>query len=380
MKPETIAIHAGNFPDETNHPVIQSLTLSTTFERSQPVPHMYARASNPNRSALENVLAKLENGVEAAAFSSGNAAGMAVFQALAPGSHVIVPDNMYHGLKQQINTIFKEILEVTFANLSDTNSFEKLIKPETKLLWIETPSNPMLQISDISALCDIAKLKNITVVCDNTFATPVLQQPLMLGADIVMHSSTKFLGGHSDILGGALITKEKNAFWERIREIQIVGGAVPSPFDCYLLTRSIKTLHYRMRGHVENAQKLVTFLASHPKVEQVLYPGLPSHQGHEIAKKQMSGFGSILSFLVKGNAEQADQVVAALKYYTHATSLGGVESLIERRASVEGPDTKTPQNLLRVSIGLEHIDDLIEDMKQALESVSAPLDMTGKTH
>jgi cystathionine gamma-synthase len=371
MKPETLAIHAGNFPDDTNHPAIQSLTLATTFSRNEPGPHQfqYARASNPNRAALESVLAKLENGVDAAAFSSGNAACMTVFQALPVGSHVIVPEDMYNGLKMQILSLYNGILDFTFADLTDIESFRNIIRTETKLVWIETPSNPMLQICDIETLCAIAKEKNITVVCDNTFATPVFQQPLALGADIVMHSSTKFLGGHSDVLGGALITKKKDAFWERIRDIQIVGGAVPSPFDCYLLTRSIKTLYYRMRGHVENAQKLAEFLESHPNVEKVLYPGLPSNKGHLMAKKQMGGFGSILSFLVKGNAEQADRVVLQLKYFTHATSLGGVESLIERRASVESPDTKTPQNLLRVSVGLEHIDDLIDDLAQALSKI-----------
>lgn len=367
MKPETSAIHAGNFADDTNRPVIQPLTLATTFERSGPSPYHYARAANPNRAALENVLARLEGGADAAAFGSGNAAGMTVFQSLPPGSHVIVPYNMYHGLNLQIRSVFKDVLSFTFADLSDVEGLGAHIRPETRLLWIETPSNPMLQMADIAALCAAVKPHGITVVCDNTFATPVFQRPLELGADLVMHSSTKYLGGHSDILGGALVTKNKDAFWERIREIQVLGGAVPSPFDCYLLTRSIKTLYYRMRGHAANAWRLAEFLYSHPQVEDVYYPGLPSHAGHEIAKKQMDGYGAVVSFLVKGGPEAADRTVAALRYYTHATSLGGVESLIERRASVEGPDTRTPQNLLRVSVGLEHIDDLLADMGQALE-------------
>lgn len=366
MKPETLAIHAGNFPDETHRPAIQSLTLATTFVRPGGSVHQYARASNPNRSALENVLAALEGGAEAAAFSSGNAAGMAVFQALEPGSHVILPHDMYHGLRLQIRSLFKGILDITFADLGDPAAIEPLLRPETRLLWIETPSNPMLRVTDIVALCTLVKPRGIHVVCDNTFATPMFQQPLALGADVVMHSSTKYLGGHSDILGGALIAAQKTPFWERIREIQVLGGAVPSPFDCYLLTRSIKTLPYRMRGHAHNAQKLAEFLQAQPAVEKVLYPGLPSHPGHEIAQKQMSGYGAVLSFLLKDGPEKADRVVAALNLYTHATSIGGVESLIERRASVEPPDTQTPQNLLRVSVGLEHIDDLSEDMKQAL--------------
>lgn len=366
MKPETIAIHGGNFPDDTHRPAIQSLTLATTFARPSGSPHQYARASNPNRASLENVLALLEGGAEAAAFGSGNAAGMTVFQALAPGSHAIVPSTMYQGLRLQIQSVFKGILEVTFADLGNPEEVAAAIRPETRLLWIETPSNPMLNLYDIAALCALVQPQGIQVVCDNTFATPVFQQPLALGADIVMHSSTKYLGGHSDILGGALITKAKTPLWERIREIQVLGGAVPSPFDCYLLTRSIRTLHYRMRGHAANAQKLAEFLETRPEVEDVYYPGLPSHAGHEIARKQMSGYGAVISFLVKEGPEKADRVVAALKLYTHATSIGGVESLIERRASVEPPDTKTPPNLLRVSVGLEHIDDLIADMEQAL--------------
>lgn len=366
MKPETIAIHGGNFPDDTHRPAVQSLTLATTFARPGGSIHHYARASNPNRTSLENVLALLEGGADAAAFSSGNAAGMTVFQALPPGSHVIVPTAMYQGLRVQIQSLFKGILEVTFADLGKPEEVAAAIRPETRLLWIETPSNPMLQLCDIAALCALVQPHGVQVVCDNTFATPVFQQPLASGADIVMHSGTKYLGGHSDILSGALITKTQTPLWNRIREIQVSGGAVPSPFDCYLLTRSIRTLHYRMRGHAHNAQKLAEFLNHHPQVEQVYYPGLPSHAGHEIAQKQMTGYGAVLSFLVKEGVEKADRVVAALKLYTHATSIGGVESLIERRASVEPPDTKTPQHLLRVSVGLEHIDDLLADMEQAL--------------
>lgn len=366
MKPETAAIHAGNFPDETNHPAIQSITTATTFDRSTSVKHLYTRASNPNRDALENVLAQLEFGAEAAAFSSGNAAGMAVMQALKPGSHVIMPADMYHGLRWQINALFKDILDISYVDLTQLSELENHIKSTTALIWVETPSNPLLTVTDITSICEIAHRRNIKVVCDNTLASPVCQNPLNLGADIVMHSTTKWLGGHSDILGGALITKEKDEFWETIRNVQRLGGAVPSPFDCYMLVRSIKTLYYRMRGHLFNTEKLTLFLSNHPKVEKVFYPGLLSHPGHDIAQKQMNGYGALFSFLVKGGAAEADKVVAGLNYFTHATSLGGVESLIERRASVEGPDTKTPQNLLRVSVGLEHIDDLITDMEQAL--------------
>ncbi|HEY2581815.1 MAG TPA: PLP-dependent aspartate aminotransferase family protein [Mucilaginibacter sp.] len=370
MKIETIAIHAGNHIDPSSKAVIQPIVLSTTFERAEdgtfPGGYIYSRAANPNRTLLENVLAKLEGGSDAAAFSSGNAAGMAVFQSLAPGTHVIAPDDMYHGLRNQLKNLFTGILTFDFIDVNDSSVLQQHIKPETGLIWIETPSNPLLKVTDIKKVVAIAGKHGIKVVCDNTFATPVCQQPLALGADLVMHSSTKYFGGHSDLMGGVLITKEKNGWWQKIRQVQEFGGAIPSPMDCYMLVRSIKTLPYRMRGHVHNAQLLAEFLEKHPKIEQVMYPGLPSHPQYKIAKEQMMSFGAMMSFCVKGGSEDARKVINDLKLFTRATSLGGVESLIEHRASVEGPDTKTPFNLLRVSVGLEHIDDLIEDLRQAL--------------
>ncbi|MCH7402679.1 trans-sulfuration enzyme family protein [Belliella kenyensis] len=365
MKIETIAIHAGTKITDSHRPAVQPITLSTTFEHHADSV-IYTRASNPNRLALENVLAKLERGQEAAAFSSGNAAGMSVFQALPAGSHVIAPDDMYHGLRYLLVDVFKGVLSVDFVDMTHPEQVEKYIKENTKLIWLETPSNPLLKISDIRAICEIAKIKDIPVVCDNTFATPAFQNPLDLGASIVMHSTTKYLGGHSDILGGALVTKHVDELWGRVRLVQTTGGAVPSPFDCYMLTRSIKTFPYRMKGHERNAIDIARFLQVHKNVEKVYYPGLEDHPGHEIAASQMSGYGGMLSFLVKGDASYADQVIGKLKYYTNATSLGGVESLIERRAAVEGPNTKTPQNLIRLSVGLENLEDLIEDMEQAL--------------
>ncbi|MCJ8209505.1 PLP-dependent aspartate aminotransferase family protein [Mucilaginibacter sp. RS28] len=373
MHIETIAIHAGNRTDEASQAVIQPIVLSTTFERNEtgdyPKGYIYSRAANPNRELLENVLAKLELGADAAAFSSGNAAGMAVFQSLKPGTHVIGPDDMYHGLRNQLKTLFAGILEFDFVDLTDISVFEKTIRPNTGLLWIETPSNPLMKITDIDALVKLAHERNIKVACDNTFASPVCQQPLTLGADLVMHSTTKYLSGHSDITGGVLITPVKDEWWEKIRQIQQLGGAIPSPLDCYMLTRSIKTLPYRMRGHVQNAQLLAEYLEKHPKVEEVMYPGLPSHPQYELAKKQMNYAGGMLSFVVRGGKEEAFKVAASCKIFTHATSLGGVESLIEQRASNEGPDSTLPQNLLRVSVGLEHIDDLIEDIAAALGEI-----------
>lgn len=365
MKLETTAIHAGNIVTDSNKPAVQPITTSTTFLHQEDS-LVYSRANNPNRLALENLLAKLEFGEDAAAFSSGNAAGMAVFQSLEPGSHIVAPDDMYHGLRAQLVQMFHGVHTVSFVDMTNPENVAEAIIPETKLIWVETPSNPLLKISDIKKICSIAAKMGIRVACDNTFATPVFQNPLLLGADIVMHSSTKYLGGHSDILGGALVTKKIDGFWEKVKFVQKTGGAVPSPFDTYLLCRSIKTLPYRMKGHAEHAGILAEYLSNHSQVEAVYYPGLISHLGHEVASGQMSGFGGMLSFLVKGSAEDADKVISKLKYFTNATSLGGVESLIERRAASEGPDTKTPQNLIRVSVGLEHMDDLLEDMEQAL--------------
>jgi len=356
MKIETIAIHAGNQIDAATGAAIQPITLSTTFQRGEdggyPSGYMYTRIANPNRTSLENVLTKLENGADASVFSSGNAAGSAVFQALEPGSHILAPTDMYHGLRNLLNVVYKGILEIDYVDMFDLEAVRSAITSKTMLIWLETPSNPLLKTSDIEAISKIAKEYQIMVCCDNTFATPIFQNPLKLGADLVMHSTTKYLGGHSDALGGAIVTKEKNTFWNRIRGIQELSGAVLSPFDCYLTVRGIKTLPYRMRGHQENAIKLAAFLKAHQKVDQVFFPG----------------FGGMLSFLVKGGNDKAHKVANSTKIFTQATSLGGVESLIEHRASIEGPDTKTPRNLLRISVGLENIEDLIDDIDLAIKT------------
>ncbi len=373
MKIETISIHAGNRIDDYSKAVIQPITLSTTYERAgdggYPQGYMYSRMDNPNRRSLENVLARLEGAADACVFSSGNAAACAVFQALGPGVHIIAPDDMYHGLRAQIVEVFKGIIEVSFADLSDIPAVQALIRPETKLIWVETPSNPLLKICDVRKLTELARSHgNIKVACDNTFSSPVFQQPLSLGCDLVMHSTTKYLSGHSDVLGGALVSAKEDELWKNIRNIQILAGAVPSPFDCYMTVRGIKTLPYRMRGHAKNAMEIASFLEKDSHVEQVFYPGLENHKGHNIAKNQMSAFGGMLSFLVKGGEAEAKKVVNSVRLFTQATSLGGVESLMEHRASIEGPDTKTPKNLIRVSVGLENIEDLIEDLSQSFES------------
>ncbi|MDB5020790.1 MAG: cystathionine gamma-synthase [Pedobacter sp.] len=370
MKTETIAIHGGNIIKSSTGDVTQPLSLSTTFVRDEngeyPGGHMYSRVSNPNRASLEKLLANLEHGIEACAFASGNAAGMSVFQALKPGSHIIAPDDMYWGFKKQLQTIFADSLVIDFVDLTQLDLVESYIKPNTVMIWTETPSNPLLKITDILGISAIARKHKLVLACDSTFASPCLQNPILLGADIVMHSTTKYIGGHSDVIGGALITAKKDELWEKIRNIQQVGGSVPSPFDCFLLVRSIKTLPHRMRGHCSNGMALARFLENHPKIEAVYYPGLPSHPQHEIARSQMSDFGGMLSILVKGSVEETKRVVNSVRLFAQATSLGGIESLIEHRYSIEGPDTKTPKNLLRISVGLENIDDLIADFEQAL--------------
>ncbi len=374
MKLETLAVHAGNVPDASTGAVSQPIHLSTTFEREAdgtfPHGYIYNRTDNPNRKSLETLLATLENGAAALAFSSGSAAAGAVFRALRPGDHAIVPDDMYHGIRKLLNQVFVPWgLELSYVDLSDLESVKAALKPNTKLVWIETPSNPMLKITDIEAVTKLAKTVGAKVACDNTWTPPGMQPVFALGADIVMHASTKYLAGHSDVLGGALIVKEKDEFFERMQFVQRNEGAVPSPFDCWLTMRGIRTLFYRMRGHCENAAKLAEFLNDHTKVEKIYFPGLESHPGHAVAKKQMTSFGAMMSFQIKGGEAEAMKVAANLKLITRATSLGGVESLIEHRASIEGPDSKTPKNLLRFSVGLEHADDLVEDLEQALNTL-----------
>lgn len=365
MKPETIAIHLSNQVNDLNNPVIQPITLSTTFLHGEDS-LIYSRMANPNRITLESVMTALEKGADAAAFASGNAAGMAIFQALPLGAHIIVPLDMYHGLQKQLKEIVNDKLAVSFVDMTDLEKLRLTIRPTTALIWLESPSNPLIQISDIRKIGVMAKERNIRLVCDNTFATPILQNPLEFGADLVMHSSTKYIGGHSDVLGGILVTKKKDAFWEKIKTIQAIGGAVPSAFDCYLLCRSIKTLPFRVKGHCANAMAIANYLENHDAIEKVYYPGLASDSGHEIASSQMSGFGGMLSFLIRGDAQRADRFVSELKYFSNATSLGGVESLIERRARVEGPDSKSAANLIRMSVGLENLEDLFEDLNAAL--------------
>ncbi len=376
MNIETIAVHAGKEIDPTTGAVMPPIHLSTTFVRasdgSYPSGYSYIRSDNPTRRALEEVLVALEAGVDAATFASGMAAIMAVFQALGTGDHVIIPDDIYFGTGKLVREIFAPWgLESTAVDMTDLAAVQAALRPNTKLIWIETPSNPLLKITDVAAVAALAHAAGAICACDSTWPTPMLQRTLALGADLSIHATTKYLGGHSDVLGGAIITKADNDFFARIRLIQRTGGAVPSPFDCWLTLRGIRTLPYRMRAHCENARKVAHFLANHDKVCKVHYPGLESHPGHAIAAKQMADFGGMLSFQVcpdklHTGQENALRVANSTKLFAQATSLGGVESLIEHRYSVEGQGSKTPDNLLRVSVGLEHPDDLIADLAQAL--------------
>ncbi len=370
---ETLAVHAGRAADPHHGAVTPSITLATTFERgadgSFPGGHVYTRSSNPNRDALEAALAALEGGATALAFGSGQAATAAVLQSLATGDHVILPSDLYHGTRYLVRDVLARWgLAADFVDLRDLEALRAALRPATRLIWAETPSNPQLRIADLAAIAGIARQHGALFAVDNTWATPLLQRPLEFGADLVMHSTTKYFGGHSDVLGGALILREtpNGALAERLRAIQRLSGGVPSPFDCWLLLRSIPTMPARVRLQSESAGRVAAFLAGHPRVEVVNYPGLATHPNHDVAARQMHGFGAMLSFEVRGGEAGAMAVAAAVRLITRATSLGGVETLIEHRASVEGPDTATPRNLLRLSVGLEHVEDLIEDLSDAL--------------
>ena len=370
MKIETLAVHAGHTVDPSTGAVSLPIHLSTTFERDAEGTYsrgfMYTRNNNPNRQALEQGISALEGGAAAAAFASGMGASMSIFQALAPGDHVLAHVDAYYGTSRLLREIFQRWrLEMSFVDMSDLHAVEKALRPKTKLAWMEAPSNPLLKIVDLAAVAKIVHAAGAISVCDNTWA-PTLQRPFDLGADLVLHSTTKYFGGHCDVLGGIVVSKVEDDFFQRIRSIQYEGGAVPSPFDCWLILRGMRTLPWRMRGHSENTMRIADFLSGHRKVSRVHYPGLKLHPGHEIAAKQMSMFGGMLSFEVKDGRDAAMSVAAKTKIITRATSLGGVESLIEHRASIEGAGTTSPEGLLRLSIGLENADDLIEDLDQAL--------------
>lgn len=375
MKFETDAVHAGRDIDPATAAVREPIHLSTTFERDADggYPHgfHYARNGNPNRVSLEGAVAALEAGHEAIAFSSGSAATHAAFALAAPGGRIVCGADCYHGTARQLRELVPRWnVDVEFVDTADLAAVEAALGRRTNLLWFETPTNPMLRVSDIAALVELGHAHGALVGCDNTFASPALQRPLALGADFVMHSSTKYLGGHGDVLGGLVVVRQADAHLAAIRDYQSAAGAVPSPFDCWLVLRSLPTLALRVRQQSASALAVAQFLhADRARVARVHYAGLSSHPGHAVAARQMQGgFGGVLSFEVPGGRERAMAVAARVELFTRATSLGGVESLIEHRASMEGPHTTTPAGLLRLSIGLEHSDDLVADLDRALDA------------
>jgi len=375
----TIAIHAGQEPDAATGAIMTPIYQTSTFAQSEPAVHKgydYSRAGNPTRTALEKNLAALEDGKYCAAFSSGMGAIDAIVKLLKAGDHVIAGNDLYGGTYRIFVKVFEQFgLKFDFIDMSSARNVKAALKPNTKMIWIETPTNPLLRIVDIEEAAKIAKKAGALSVVDNTFATPFLQKPLSLGGDIVVHSATKYIGGHSDVILGAAITND-DAIAERLYFIQKSSGAVPGPFDCFLALRGTKTLHLRMERHCENARKVAEFLASHPKVEKVRFPGFKTHPNYEIAKRQMRDFGGMVSFTLKNDDIRAAKKLTTLtKIFTLAESLGGVESLIEHPASMTHASlprevrlkSGLEDTLIRLSVGVEDANDLMEDLAQALD-------------
>lgn len=372
MHLETVAVHAAADVDRVAGSVAPPIHLSTTYEHGPASEHIYGysyiREANPTQTRLETALAELEGGEKALAFASGMGAGSALLQSLAPGSHIIIPDDVYVDFRNLAKEFFfKWQLEHTVVDTSQIAQVKAALRTNTQLIWLETPSNPLLKITDIAAVVELAHEPRARVLVDNTFATPILQRPLDLGADIVLHSTTKYFGGHSDVQGGALVFAKKDELSEHVENNRRLLGAAASPFNSWLVLRGMRSLACRMRTHSANASAVAAALSEQAAVGAVFYPGLDTHAGHDIAARQMKDFGGMLSIRIEGGRERAIEVASKVKLFLNATSLGGVESLIEHRASSEGAGSKTPQDLLRLSIGLEHPDDLIEDLVRALK-------------
>jgi cystathionine beta-lyase/cystathionine gamma-synthase len=381
MKFGTKCIHAGLSPDPSTGAVMTPIYQTSTYAQAEPGKHQgfeYARTQNPTRSALERNLAQLENGEYAVAFSSGLAAMDAIIRLLEPGDEVIAVNDLYGGSYRQLVRVHGRYgIQSHFVDLADVDGVEKLINKKTRLIWIETPTNPMLKLVDIAAITAIARQKKVLTCVDNTFASPVLQNPLDMGADIVLHSATKYLGGHSDVVMGAVMTNSKEIA-EKLYFLKNAVGAVPGPQDCFLMLRGIKTLHLRVERACKNAKKIAKYLANHPKVGQVYYPGLKDHPQHELAKRQMRDFGAMVSFDFPGGTyEMALKVLTNTHYFTLAESLGGVESLIGHPASMthasipreERLKVGLTDSLIRLSVGIEDVDDLIEDLEKAFQNL-----------
>ena len=375
---DTRVVHAGVKPEPITGAVMTPIFASSTFAQKEPGKHSgyeYGRTQNPTRDALENSLADLENGSKAFVFSSGLAAQSAVLELLRPGDHIIAFDDLYGGTFRLLEEIKTKTsgLSISYVDYNKID-LKNVIRKNTKLIWIETPTNPLLKITDLKKISKIAKKHKILTICDNTFSSPINQKPLDFGIDIVNHSTTKYINGHSDVIGGALIIGKNKSLADKIAFIQNSVGAVPSPFDCFLVLRAIKTLSLRMERHNMNGMKVAQFLASHKKISHVVYPGLTSHPQNRIAKKQMSGFGAVITFFHKGNLKEIKKFMQKLEIFTIAESLGGVESLIESPALMthayvntkKGQLTPIANNLIRISVGIENFEDLIKDLKKAL--------------
>ncbi len=378
MKLATKLIHAGVEPDPATGAIMTPVYQTSTFAQSSPGVHQgydYSRAGNPTRAALEKALAVIENGQHALAFSSGVAATDAVIKLLSPGDEVIAAKDMYGGTYRLFSRIFEKFgIRFQYADTTDLGNISELVNPRTKLIWVETPTNPLMNITDIAAVAALAKAGGILLCVDNTFASPYLQNPLNLGADIVMHSVTKYLGGHSDVVQGALVMNREDLY-EQLYFIQKSCGAVPGPQDCFLVLRGIKTLHVRMQRHCENGESIANFLRNHPRVASVYWCGFEDHPGYQTARKQMRGFGGMMSFTLKDESpENVRRVLTATKIFTLAESLGGVESLINHPATMthasipreERIKNGLTDSLIRLSVGLEDMDDLMEDLEKAI--------------
>jgi cystathionine gamma-lyase len=380
MKFATRAIHAGQEPDPTTGAIMTPVYLTSTYVQESPGVHKgweYARSQNPTRSAYENLMANLESGKYGFAYASGCAAMTTVLHLLKAGDHVIAMDDMYGGTFRLFDKVLRhDGMEFSYTDLTVVENFTKAIKPNTKMVWLETPTNPTLKLVDIAAIAKIAKQKNILVAVDNTFMSPYFQRPLELGADIVVHSATKYIGGHSDMISGVAVVNDP-AIAERLKFLSKSIGGIQGPFDSYLAVRSLKTLPLRMKAHAENAMKIAEYLEKQPLVEKVLYPGLKSHPQHELAKQQMTGFGGMITFFIKGGIDASRKFLESVQVFALAESLGGVESLVDHPAIMTHASVPVDQraalgiddSLIRLSVGVEDIDDLLADLKQAFEKV-----------
>ena len=379
MRFETLAIHSGRQPDPTTGALATPIYQTSTFvfeDVGVTRGYDYSRTANPTRKALENCIAELEGGKAGFAFATGMAAETTVMHLLKAGDHVISGDDIYGGTYRLFNEVMKDFgLEFTFLRMDDGERIEEAIRPNTRMIWIETPSNPLLNIVDIEMVVDIARRHNLMTVADNTFPTPYFLRPIEYGVDLVVHSTTKYLNGHCDVVGGAVVTTT-DELTERVQFLLNALGTCASPFDCWLVLRGIKTLPVRMMRHEENAAQVAAYLEKHPKVEKVFYPGLKSHPGHEIAVRQMGGFGSVVSFEIEGGIEAVNSFLRSVTIFSLAESLGGVDSLVEHPATMSHASMPEDvrrgvgitDSLIRLSVGLENVDDLIEDLAQALES------------